>query len=570
MLNLCLEKQNDERLIFKKEIPVRTALTSPFESTQDIVLSGDFSSIVKGKVELRSHYQSETFPENEELRRAIKENRIENASKDLKRFPDNPFLLNNLGLAYLGNKELRKAFELLKRATEVKPDFTPAALNLASLHVAKKEYDSAMSIYENLLKKNPDDTRVLINIGNIYFREKKFEEARDVYKKIIKIDPNNVASRNRLALLNLIDRKFEKAIAELRKCLQINNELPAIYNNLGVAYSSLGAYKKALQSFKTALKIFPHYVSATHNLAVALKQKDISASIKLLEDYLERKENSQIRELLARFYFENKRPQKALKNLLGLLSLAKQVGANEQEVARLHNNIGVVYHSLRDFKNAEENYFACVKKIGYIDHIILGNIIDLYFDLHKINNAKKYIDILRDKFGEKEFYLYYLARYSYDNDKLPDSISFMKEFLIANAKFSPAYVFLNHIYTENLQDYNKAIDLNEKAFRNLPADQVTINNLAYSYLMNNEVGKAEHILKKVEHIINDVFLNATRGLLNIKKGNVEEGRRLYNWAAQIASTATLRNQVIQKEHLELANWRNIIYRVMKEVRLEMI
>jgi len=455
-------------------------------------------------------------------------------------------------LAYLSNKEYEKAFNAFKQAIKIKPDFTSAALNLATFYAMKKNYSSAIDIFNKLLEKTPNDVRALINLGNIYFQQKKFKDAKDVYRKIVKIDPKNISSRNRLALLNLIERNFKKAITELRKCLQINNELPAIYNNLGVAYGALGARKKSIRSFKIALRIYPHYTSAIHNLAITLRQKDILASIQLLEDYLYVKKNPRIKELLARFYFENKQLQKALNSLFEVLSQLKNIINRNQEIARLHNNIGVIYHTMRDFEKAKENYLTCIEKNENINHIIVGNIIDLYFDLNNINEAKKYIDIYRDKFGEKEFYFYYLSRYSFHKVKLSDSIKFIKQFLMINKTFLPAYTFLSNIYSEYLQDYKKAIELNLKAFEYLPNNKVIINNLAYSYLMNNEVNNADIILREVEENINNVFLNATRGLLNIKKGNIEEGTRLYNLAAKFAREKPSSGDVIQKKHLELA------------------
>ena len=284
MLNSTLEKQNEERLIFKKEILVKTVLSSPFENAEDIILSGGFSSIVKDEAETKSPYESDTLYENKELRNAIKENRIENAVRDLRKIPNNPFLLNNLGLAYLSNKEYEKAFNAFNQAIEIKPDFIQAALNLTCLYMAKENYSSAMDVLKKLLERTPNDIRVLINLGNIYFKQKQFKDAEDIYRNIVKIEPKNITSRNRLALLNLIEGKFEESISELRKCLQINNELPAIYNNLGVAYGASRARKKAIRSFKIALKIYPNYTSATHNLAITLRQKDILASIELLED----------------------------------------------------------------------------------------------------------------------------------------------------------------------------------------------------------------------------------------------------------------------------------------------
>lgn len=557
MLNSTLEKQNEERLIFKKEIPIKTTLDSPFENTEDIMLSGDFSFIKKDKVEIKIHSKSDIPCENVELQNAIKENQMDYAAQDLRRIPQNPFLLNNLGLVYLNNKQYEKALSAFSQAIEIKPDFVQATLNLAFLYVLKENYNSAMDILNTILKREPNDIKVLNSLGNIYFKQKNFKFAKDIYKKIVKIEPKNIASRNRLALINLIEGKFAESISELRQCLQTNNNLPAIYNNLGVAYGMLKAYKKSIQSFKIALNIYPIYSSATYNLAVALQQKNIGASIELLENYLSNKENNKMRELLAKFYFENRDFKKALKNLsmvlLQLKHMTNMTNSNK-EIARIYNNIGVIYHVIRNFEKAIENYLACIAKIDCPNHIIVGNIIDLYFDLNQFNRAKKYIDMYREQFGEKEFYFYYLSRYSYYKTKLSDSIKFMKQFLMINKTFLPAYTFLSHIYSEHLQDYKKAVALNLKAFEYLPNNMAIINNLAYSYLMNNEVNKADIILGKVEKNVGDVFLNATRGLLNIKKGNIEEGTRLYNLAAKFTRLKPLSVDVIQKKHLELARY----------------
>lgn len=554
MLNTRIEKQNDERLISRREIPVKVTSLSPFDSTDDIILFGDFQSIDKGKIELRKKDEAEITRENIELEYDIKENQIENALKDLKKFPDNPFILNNLGLAYLGNKEIEKAFEIFKNVTKLKPDFMPAALNLASLYVAIKDYDTALKTYEKLLRNNPDDTRILINLANINFEKRQFREAKDIYEKIIKIDAKNIASRNHLALINLIEHKFSEAISELRKCIQINNELPAIYNNLGVAFSAIGAHKKAIQSFKTALKIFPYYSSAVYNFAISLKRENIIEAIELLEDYLERKENFQIRELLARFYLENKQFQKALKNIINVFEFALKIDKNDKEIARLNNNIGVIYHSIRDFKKAEDNYLACINRVGCNNKIIISNIIDLYFDLSKIEKAKEYIDIFKVNFGEKELYFYYLAKYYYAIEKLEDSVDCMEKFLVINKKFPPAYAFLSNIYSEHLQNYRDAILLNKIGFENLPNEESIINNLAYNYLMNNEINKAAEILSKSKYMTENIFLTATNGLLNIKRGNITEGRKLYNRAANLAERTPLQDLVMQKKHLELAKY----------------
>ena len=555
MLNLQFEKRNKDCLLINEEVPTGATPTNPFECADDIVLSGTLTSITKGEMTLRPKPTIIFAHQSEELSQLLKEDQIRNASKDLEKSPGNPFILNNLGLVHRANKNFDKALECFIEAIRIKPDFAIAFLNLGSIYLMQKKYDKALEIYEKLLKGNPSDTRALINIGDIYFKDKKFKEAVEVYNTIIKINPSNIEARNRLALINLINGKPDVAISELRKILQINNSLPSIHNNLGIAYSVIGNHDKGIQAFHVALCLSPNYINALHNLAMSLKLKhELLEAIDLLEEYLQRNENIQTRELLSGFYFENKQYQKSLKNLSLVITNAINNNALSQEIARLYNNIGVVYRTMGDFKNAKDSYFTCVEKIGYSNHVIVENIIELYFGSGNTETAKKYIDILHEQFGTKGLYYYYIALYNFYNGQVENAIKFLNQLLTINEKFPPAYSFLSFIYSEYLNNYKKAISVNEKGIKNLPNNQITINNLAYNYLMNCDIEKAKNILKKIEDVTKNVFLTATTGLLMLKEGNIEEGRRMYNLAAQNSKTETLRRQVLQKKYIELAKY----------------
>jgi hypothetical protein len=49
-------------------------------------------------------------------------------------------------------------------------------------------------------------------------------------------------------------------------------------------------------------------------------------------------------------------------------------------------------------------------------------------------------------------------------------------------------------------------------------------------------------------------LTATKGLLEIKEGNLDKGRELYNRAAQLCSDKDLAMQVLLKKDLEVARF----------------
>jgi tetratricopeptide (TPR) repeat protein len=556
MLNANLPRNEEEKLITKEEIPLSLPTLSPFESRDNILLSGDFSVIKKEDFSFQQRDRIACLERKNETILEIAENQIENTSKDLKRMPNNPFILNNLGMAFLNKGNFTQAEELFKRALEIKHNLKIAALNLANLYKIKKEFGSALTIYNNLLKDDPNDIRALANIGNIYLRDKKIEEAQEIYKSILKIDVNNIETRNKLAIIHLTQNKFNDAIAELRKCLKLNTNLPAIYNNLGIAYTISGYHGKAVEAFKIALKLYPNFASAIRNLAVVLKNKnDIEASIELLEKYLLSNENLEIRELLSNFYLRTTQYQKALSNLTRVLDYAQRLGLPTPEIARLYNNLGVIHHDMGELQKAETNYLLCVEKVDYANHVIVQNLIDLYFHMHKPEKEKEYIEILHKKFETNNFYLFYLGRYNFYQGEISETSKYLKNFLEQNKKFAPAYALLSTVYTEFTYEYKKAIELNIDGLNNLPNNWAIINNLAYSYLMDDDVINAKTILEKAKDITNNVFLTATRGLLEVRNGNLEEGRRLYNLAASMARyDERLNKEVEQKKNLELARY----------------
>lgn len=557
MLNPNIEKRNEERLIFREEVPVKGTAGSPFEMTDDIVLSGTISSLKKGQLTFRKGETEFSFSKNEELISILRGNQIQNDERDLRRSPNNPYLLNNLGLAYLGSGQLDKAIELFKQAIEAKHDFRVAALNLALVYLKKNKEEEAMNVYMDLLHDDPKDMPVLMNIGDIYTKNKKLVDARNIFEEILKKDPENIAARNRVGVIDLIESKYTKAISQFRKCLQVNLRSPSIYNNLGVAYGLTKSYKKAILSFKTALKMFPNYTSAIENLATTLRiNNSLSDAIDLLENYLRKHEDIRIRELLSRFYAENGQHQKALRLLTVALSNTMKLPFSENEIARLHNNIGVVYTLMGDFKNAENHYLNCFEKAKQLNQVILTNIIDLYFAEHKIEKVKEYIDILHERFKGESIYFYYIALYNYYTWKFPEAIECLSKFLQTNKKFASAYSLLSFIFSEYLYEYKKAIELNREGMDYLPDNISIINNLVYNYLMNNDVNSARELLGKTKNVSasNDVFLTATRGLLKIKEGDIEAGRTLYNLAASLATNESLRRNVLQKKHLELARY----------------
>ena len=72
--------------------------------------------------------------------------------------------------------------------------------------------------------------------------------------------------------------------------------------------------------------------------------------------------------------------------------------------------------------------------------------------------------------------------------------------------------------------------------------------------MNDNIEDAKRILQNVEHIRSDIYLLATRGLLRIKEGNIDDGRILYGRAGKLAKKEVDIQNLKQKKNLELAKY----------------
>lgn len=555
MLEQKIERDNKERFITRDTVPIETASSSPFERFDDMVLPGSFATI-EHEVEFRRREAKVISVIDDKQGIQLSGINIFNATKELSKAPKNPFLLNNAGKIYLNNGDFDNAIKMFKEAIKYKSDFIIAFLNLASAYEVGEDLESAMDIYTKILAINSSDVRALVNIGNIYLKNKEFDKAKDLFCKVLKIDKENVAALDKLALIYLVEGDSRKAIAYLKKCTLLKSNLPAVYNNLGVAYAVQGVFKKAIEAFKISLKVFPNYRSSIINLSTALKTEGrMSEAIELLEDYSRNIENFEIEELLARLYMKDNKSTKALALLNKILIRARREKLSKQEVGRFLNNIGVIYHKTSDMKNAERCYLESVKEGGYIHSAILANLIDLNLDLRKLDKARYYIEILNRDFKEAKINYYYEGRYNYLESNIKEAVKYLKQSLKKNEKFRPAYVLLSFIFSENFRDYKTAIEISKKAIEHFPSDKIIVNNLAYYYLMNNEVEKAEKILTKIKDVKDKgVYLNATLGLLMIKSDRLEEGCSYYNLAKRISGSGGFGKLIEQKKNLELARY----------------
>lgn len=208
--------------------------------------------------------------------------------------PDEPIILNNLGIALMELGKLDEAKIKLETAIKKQPSFYQTYTNLGKVYTLKNDLVSAKNCLIKALEINPFDQKARLRLesaeellNNLTTQEiaqlknqlNKAENNNDkkniddllkkaqlynlgnqtgqaiyFYEEVIKIDPKQIDAINGLASAYLTSGNYEKTIDYSKKALLLNNESKEACFNLGAANFYLMKFEEALKSFLIFMK----------------------------------------------------------------------------------------------------------------------------------------------------------------------------------------------------------------------------------------------------------------------------------------------------------------------------
>lgn len=480
-------------------------------------------------------------------------------ARELSKSPNNPYFANNLGLALLAEGRYDEAKTQFQKAIDMAGDSYSAKMNFARTLLYLGVYDDALTIYKELETERPDDTRILMNMAHVYFVLRRFTESHELLNKVVTLDQNDAAAHNNRAVIHMVEARFDEAIRDLRKAVSISTRFATAQNNLGVCYAVKAAPRKAIKHFQTALSIDPRNGGVAENLALSFYALgDYKRTAALLERYLRmNRSDVSARELLAKTLLTMGRYNACHEHLDLAFRIAKQKYENESQYdfSHFHNNFGVMYHCRRNLTKARELYLKAKAESNSPSKVFYQNLIDLYLEMGKLDLAEKELKEARTYFPKSGPILFRYSQYYFRLGRIEEAKETLEMAIREEPAFIASYALLSFIHSEMTSDYAAATGILEKGLRYGRTSRPLLNNLAYNFLMQNDIEKARAILDSVRSGAEDVFITATRGLLLLKENNVQEGLSLYNRAASLAiGNSPLREQVRQKKNLELARY----------------
>jgi tetratricopeptide (TPR) repeat protein len=107
----------------------------------------------------------------------------------LEKKPNDPVLLNKIGITELLLQHYNDSKKSFERALKANHDYADAYNNLGVIYYIHKKYGKAIKQYDRAIKLNSNAASYFSNLGAAYFSKKEFEKAVNAYHQALQLDP---------------------------------------------------------------------------------------------------------------------------------------------------------------------------------------------------------------------------------------------------------------------------------------------------------------------------------------------------------------------------------------------
>jgi tetratricopeptide (TPR) repeat protein len=174
--------------------------------------------------------------------------------------PENPYILNQLGLAYFVRDKFLEAQQQILRSLKIKPDYTDARNNLARVLISMGKNDDAISELEKVLKDLTYTTpeKAHTNLGIAYMNKESFEKSKKSFSTAIQINRTFCPAYNYYGQTLFRNKEYEKAIQIFDSAAKQCDQLPSEIQYYGaLSYYKIGQLDKAIARFEEVIKEYP-------------------------------------------------------------------------------------------------------------------------------------------------------------------------------------------------------------------------------------------------------------------------------------------------------------------------
>jgi len=173
--------------------------------------------------------------------------------------PDDPYLHYALGMVYHDMEKYGLSETHLKKAIDLKPDYTEAMNSLGGVLMKQKKWDRAIALFRetagNLLYTTPHFP--LSNMGWAFLRKGDYMRAEASFKKALKTKPEFINAIHGLTSVYLAKGQTSLSRQLLEKALAKYPDSAILHVDLAKTLEILGLRKEARQSWQQVIFLAP-------------------------------------------------------------------------------------------------------------------------------------------------------------------------------------------------------------------------------------------------------------------------------------------------------------------------
>lgn len=179
-----------------------------------------------------------------------------------------------LGISYLNDNSLQKAFIEFQKAIEIDARYRDAHYALGHVYFMQENYKASIASLQKALSIDSKFSDAHNYLGKVYEAQGKLDQAILEYQEALKNPQYDTPEKPHLniGLVYLKQEKYDQAVRSFQNVLKTSPrpEFVALtQNGLGRAYFQMGKIKEAIASYQEAIRVVPDYVDAHLNLASA-------------------------------------------------------------------------------------------------------------------------------------------------------------------------------------------------------------------------------------------------------------------------------------------------------------
>ena len=171
--------------------------------------------------------------------------------------PDDPYLQNSLGLAYMGKKRDDMAITAFNKALTLKPDYTQALNNLGAAYLREEKWDIAVKTFNKVLEDitYPTPHYPLANIGWALMKQHNYPSAQKYFLKALREAPGFIPAVHGLAQLYIQCGQIDRAVAYLGKQIKKSPDTAIFHADIAQAYEAFGQINRAIQAWQVVVQL---------------------------------------------------------------------------------------------------------------------------------------------------------------------------------------------------------------------------------------------------------------------------------------------------------------------------